>query len=275
MILVMLRTRDFILFITTAAFLVIAIGATVSWQSSSTISPEDSIKFVDTSDQEYTAEVYEPETISREENLENMRRKIAEGGGVALSAPAIEEVEVDDIAEEEEIVDELPDEEMVAVLQQCPDSVEYTGSWSVIDIETETIEGARIFYREVAVSPSPSPSPSTATTALSLSPETEREILLQLPIRSLPMLRSSCITSDVIGIAQDGSLIRNNEVGLYGVFGSGTLIGYALDGFPIYGVGDVVPDECGGAVVNGLYGYYLSSDREVILNCFAATPVSF
>ena len=83
----------------------------------------------------------------------------------------------------------------------------------------------------------------------------------------------TCLYSDVVGIAQDGSLIRNNEVGLYSVFGSDTLIGYALDGFPIYGKIKESGDKCGGSVVNGQYRYSLSDQREFILNCFSAPPV--
>ena len=66
--------------------------------------------------------------------------------------------------------------------------------------------------------------------------ETGPSAVLQLPSRTMPAASPSCIGSDVIGIANDGSLIRNDELSLYGVFGSETRIGYALDGLPIYGI---------------------------------------
>ena len=58
---------------------------------------------------------------------------------------------------------------------------------------------------------------------------------MQLPVRNIPSGGTTCISTDVIGIATDGSLIRNNEAGVYGIFGANTLVGWALDGFPIYG----------------------------------------
>jgi hypothetical protein len=90
----------------------------------------------------------------------------------------------------------------------------------------------------------------------------------------VPLNSESCVASDVIGIATDGSLIRNNEVGAYGVFGGGTLVGYALDGFPIYGVSEQKADICGGAMVGGQYRYVISSERATIINCFAGAPVA-
>jgi hypothetical protein len=98
--------------------------------------------------------------------------------------------------------------------------------------------------------------------------------VLQLPTRTTPSTNPTCLASDVIGIATDGSLIRNNEVGLYGIFGADTLIGYALDGFPIYGAGVGAVDACGGVVVSGVYRYQIQLKNETIINCFAGTPVS-
>jgi hypothetical protein len=78
----------------------------------------------------------------------------------------------------------------------------------------------------------------------------------------------------VIGITIGGSLIRNNEVGVYGVFGGDTLVGYALDGFPIYGTSGQKTDICGGGMIGGQYRYMISSSRGTIINCFAGTPVA-
>jgi hypothetical protein len=77
-----------------------------------------------------------------------------------------------------------------------------------------------------------------------------------------------------VGVAKDGSLIRNNEARLYGIFGEQTLVGYALDGFPIYGISESVVDACGGVSVAGQYRYQLSVERENIINCFAAKPIA-
>jgi hypothetical protein len=83
------------------------------------------------------------------------------------------------------------------------------------------------------------------------------------------------LPTDVVGIAQDGSLIRESEMALYGVFGGETLVGYALDGFPIYGSNPgAATDHCGGMMVGGQYRYYLSPERDSVINCFAGVPVT-
>ena len=102
----------------------------------------------------------------------------------------------------------------------------------------------------------------------------EKDILVQLPVRSAPLSDTRCLKQDVVGIATDGSLIRNTEVGLYGIFGPDTLIGYALDGFPIYGSGRNNTDMCGGYMSPTGYRYQLSADQETMIYCFSGIPVS-
>ena len=94
-------------------------------------------------------------------------------------------------------------------------------------------------------------------------------------LRTWPSGTTSCLPSDVIGIALDGSLIRNNEAALYTVFGGETLIGYALDGFPIYGMTPLLAtDRCGGVQIDGNYRYVLQPDRPGLITCFAGAPIT-
>lgn len=260
----MFRTRDFILIFVTVVFLVVAISATAWQQRSGSETQVDTLQLVETDDQEYTAQLSTPETLSREERLSEMRRKIAESGKLTLSDP--ETVTTEPSAEVE--VSELP---AGAVLLQCPSYQLYSGQWSPAGIQFEVTEGARLVYRETVTEQRSDPLATSSTPEM----VTDREILLQLPLQPVKLAQSTCLPSDVIGIAQDGSLIRNTEVGLYGIFGANTLIGYALDGFPIYGTSDAPTDSCGGSVVAGAYRYSLSQERDVILNCFAAQPASF
>jgi hypothetical protein len=160
-----------------------------------------------------------------------------------------------------------PEESVAAEPLLCPTYQLYGGSWIPAGLSIEVVEGARLVTRQRPPSASVS-----ASGTLALAPD--RVVLLQLPIRLSPSATPSCLPSDVVGIATDGSLIRNGEGGLYGVFGAETLIGYALDGFPIYGMHDIRGDICGGAVVAGQYRYHLSSTRDTILNCFSAPPIS-
>jgi hypothetical protein len=136
------------------------------------------------------------------------------------------------------------------------------------------VEGARLVYR-LGVPVEPINLVSDATSTIPVPPTSTDVVLAQLPLRTSPLSSPTCLPHDVVGIATDGSLIRNNEVALYTVFGGETLIGYALDGFPLYGVDDDAgTDSCGGVMVGGMYRYFLSLEREHILHCFSGTPVS-
>lgn len=252
----MFRTRDFVLIFVTVVFLVVAIGVTLVRQYFGGGEGEPVVAFVDTLEQEFTAELVEKAPLSREERVAEMRRKIAEGGELTLSSPEVAAA----VSPEEDVMEEVSTVPEPGV-QKCPGYSTYRGYWSPQGVHIELAEGARIVYRTLEQAPVGT---TTAT----------KDILVQLP--AYPVYTGSvCLPSDVIGIAQDGSLIRNDEVGLYGVFGEHTLIGYVFDGFPIYGVSSMKTDDCGGAVVAGEYRYYLSDERETILNCFAATPIKF
>lgn len=265
----MFRTRDYILVFTTVVFLLSAIGVTIWKQQSTEPVVIESLILAEVEEQNYTAEVYLPESLSREERLAEMRQKIAESGELSFSSPEAD-LEADSEVLEETLVLEV--EENSTEVKLCPGYIIYSGLWPASVVKVEVVEGARVVYQEVALDSSLAA--TTTTSSVVLAPQTEKDILLQLPIRTSPMPSAACLASDVIGVAQDGSLIRNNEARLYGVFGSDTLIGYALDGFPIYGVAEVPSDACGGQVINGQYGYYLSAERETVLNCFSSIPTS-
>jgi hypothetical protein len=265
----MFRTRDFILLFVTIVFLLVAISATVLNNESSTATARDVLEFAETSDENIAAEYYSPETLSREERLIDMRRKIAEGSDLMISTP---EIVVDlELVVDEDILDSLISKSP----KYCPGDVVYAGQWPVGDIKYEQTEGALVFYTEAEEIVEL----SRATTSSSTEPIFEtlyvKNNLLQLPVTPVLSISSHCLPTDVVGVALDGSLIRNNETSLYGLFGSGTLVGYALDGFPIYGVSSAETDVCGGTVLNGAYGYYLSEDRNTILNCYSAVPQEF
>ena len=256
----MFRTRDFVLVFTSVLFLVVAIGVTL-WQQHKQVGEynREQLVLVDTAGSVYDAKVAAPETLSREERLRSMREKISAGGEVVLyeSATQSEELVFGEESDDAEVL-------VGAVVQYCSWYAPFSGSWTGAGATFEVSDGARLIYHEVEI---------PAMTASGTVVETIKNVLLQLPLRVAPTPSISCLPSDVVGVATDGSLIRNNEVGLYGLFGSNTLIGYALDGFPIYGVTDSATDICGGQMVNGQYGYYLSDDRDTILYCFSAPPV--
>lgn len=247
---------------TAVMLLLVAIVTTLSNRVLNT-SLTSALILTESGEVDYEASVYVPESISREERISALRTKIAEGGDL-LSLAEPEEAEV--VLEEAEVVEEEAATTTAPGVsknepQLCAGYSKYGGVWDTSGIKFAVSEGSRIIYKEKM--------------ALDGSDIPQRETVLQLPIYSVPSSGSSvCVPTDVVGVAQDGSLIRNNEVELYSVFGESTLVGYALDGFPIYGTTNKPTDACGGKIESGQYRYYLSGERATVLSCFAATPVN-
>jgi hypothetical protein len=214
--------------------------------------------FVSTENGETASAVLEekPE-ISREDRVTDLARKVAaylkDSDNEEIIAPVTEvatttEVAVADVSEEQG--------EM-----RCASYARSGLDWSMQGLKVSETEGVLLVYRERAIA---------STSDLSAS----RDMLLELPLRGASLEMKQCIGSDVIGITQGGALIRNSDLGTYRVFGSSMLIGYALDGYPIYGAGSDKTDACGGRTVSGQYRYQLSPDRDTMINCFVGTPAS-
>jgi hypothetical protein len=134
--------------------------------------------------------------------------------------------------------------------------------WDARGVKMQVAEGARIYYRA-----------GTATASVGSTTTPTKEILAELPLRKSAS-GSYCIPTDVIGITENGFLIHNSDVALFAAYGSNALIGYALDGLPIYGASEVKIDQCGGAVVGGQYRYVLDAKRPTVIACYAGTPVA-
>lgn len=254
----LINTRNFFLYLLCVGFLVIAIVTTISKSDNGERVSQNSPAFITTDISEYGVEISEKEKIDREANLISLRNKIASSDkSQFISAPKTVSEEV-----KEEVV--LTSGKKAGE-DKCS-GYESPKSFSIPPgVEFEVVEGARIAYREV---------PVVSFSTTTQTSEYEKEVFLQLPLRTFPMTVQNCLPYDVVGVALDGSPIRNNEVGVYSIFGSDTLIGYALDGFSIYGKNDNVKlDACGGATVGGQYRYYLAKDASVILNCFSGVPI--
>ena len=261
-----LRTRNFLLYLLTAAFLIIAITVTVvkdiypeNVNTANVISANPNIEEVI-----YTAVVDEKPAMDRAGHLATLREKIAEFKESFIgSAPVPETTNT--------TAQEIPAIEPTNVLikeLECPLYQNYAKAWSPLGLKFSVVEGARLLYREVEAL-----GLSSTTSSSTLQAELTKEVLLQLPLLTYGATNKSCLPSDAVGIALDGSLIKNNEYSLYSIFKAETLVGYALDGFPIYGQSDVKTDECGGILVDNQYRYYLSKERKAVLHCYSGTPV--
>ncbi len=253
------RTRDFALFLLTVAFLVVGITSTVHTDLVS----EDNLASVAVFDvnasTSYEAVLPEKATDTRSSKLASLKEKIA----ALVLSPVPEEEVVEPV--KEEVTEEETKEVLLCPNYSAPKNI----AWQPQGLVFEVVEGARLVYRE-------SPLPATVNELGESVPGLpNKTVLLQLPLRSFPSSKGTCLSSDLIGVALDGSLMRNTEQSLYTIFGSETLLGYALDGFPIYGTNESInTDSCGGATVAGSYRYYLSTERAGLISCFAGEPIA-
>lgn len=258
----MIRTRDYVLGLSIVVFLLVGIGVTLLKQGYDFGTDLSATVFVASpSDAPTSASVSSEVEMSREERIASLRKKIAALGTLGNEPESTEVVadnatstSVSDVA----VVDIAED--------RCASYAPFSGIWNSKGVVVEEVEGARIVYKETAT-----PSVASGTAAL---PPAAKTLLLQLSVKSLPPATASCIPSDVIGITKHGSLIRNHEIAAYKTYDSNTLIGYALDGFPIYGASQTKTDTCGGVAMGGQYRYYIHPERSTILSCFAGKPAS-
>lgn len=254
----MFRTRDYVLMLSATVFLLVGIVSTLLMQGvwKGGLGQFATAFVAVNQDVSYEAKVTENASVSREDRIAQLKKKIATLG-IAAAAP--EEI----VTEDTKVSDEEKAESVVAVENRCAAYNMSAIAWNPAGIKVEEVEGARIAYRS-------NPAPATSTSAVFES----KQILLQLALPSLAAGAEQCIPTDVIGITTDGHLIKNNQINVFKVFKQETLIGYALDGFPIYGVSSIKKDICGGVIIQGQYRYQLDAQGKTMINCFAGVPVS-
>lgn len=247
----MIRTRDFLIYMCTLVFLVSAIGYTIlgDMQQQQTIATE--LAAAPSAAFAYGA-VAEASEFDREGYVEWLRGKIAAGAGADPEHPVTLET-VDETPPEAAIVATTPVTERAA--QYCAPQQDIggvLGSWDPNAAEVRVVEGARIVLGA------------------------ESRPLLQLPIRTVRAATDSCLPHVIIGVTEDGALIGNSDTPAYRAYGPDMLVGYALDGLPIYGPSaDAALDACGGTNAPTGYRYHVRADEPFILGCFAAPPASF
>jgi hypothetical protein len=261
----MFRTRDYALLLSAIVFLLVGIATTIFMERGFPfLGGQGAAVFTAApAAQSHEATVSEKSEQSREDRVASLRKKIAALGTLGGENPVEENPEAEQPSAS--TVPEAGDEPLKE--NRCSAYSAGDIAWNSAGVKISEAEGARIVYRENKSVTHSSSSSSTVSTA------TTKQVLAELPIRTLPSGSQNCIASDVIGITKNGALIRNKELSLYASFGN-VLIGYALDGFPIYGAADVKTDVCGGVVVAGQYRYQITNNRDTIIACYAGLPVS-
>jgi hypothetical protein len=209
---------------------------------------------------DYTAENRNSTTLDRASIIDRLRSAIAQGEPEVEPNPSVEESE-----------NSVSDADVVEVQREIDyctnfdDSLGVAGSWPATGV-TFVEEGG---FRKVTLRTTPISSASSSATS------TVNERLL-IVLQQAPMpYTSSCVPGDVIGISAAGRLLLNSQVALYRGYGAEYLIGYARDGFPIYGYYEGPTDSCGGYQHPSGYRYTITPDRDQVLSCFKSTPASF
>lgn len=244
----MISTRDFLLYLVALLFVLYGIGGTLfydSWHVASTKS--EPVPF--TNEEVLLGAVITTAVDTRSENINRLRSKLASGAGEAPAGPPVfTSVDETITSSSSQAGGELF---LCSGYQAAGKDLV---AWPATGVVDTVIEGARV-YRDL---------------------NSEGSVLLQLPASPVAMASPNCLPSSVVGVTLSGQLIDNQATSLVRAE-SAVLIGYALDGFPIYTKPEalVALDECGGTSAFGDYRYLVGADQDFLLACFKGIPASF
>lgn len=245
----MFRTKDLLLVGVVIVFLVSGIGLTLSVKKSesTTVAPQALTgEPVST-----TVALPADNTPTIAENRLRMQEKIAAYMPETRLLDSEPEQSEEVVYEEEIVAEEILASSSQKESQNCPNPAFYVGAWPSDSRSTVVQEGVPVVLEQHGTTTVP---------------------VVQLP-QFVQNSYVTCPYSDVVGVTTDGVLIHNTDVDWYSVFMADTLIGYALDGAPIYGRSAAQLDECGGRIFEGVYRYELQDSRKTVIGCFGGTPV--
>jgi hypothetical protein len=245
------RTRDFLLIALSIGFLVLTITSTLI----ATYAPDEpdtteNVIFADSEVDIQGGETPDTVALSRAERRERLRQQIASQADLFI------------FEGDTETVPEEASDTVVTEPLRCATYLPYIQPWQPADHTFRTVEGARVLFRKSVTNV------STSTAQL------DEVAVAVLPIMPRITGTPNCLPSDIIGFTPNGALIRNSDTALYQAVPEETLIGFALDGFPLYGASAGTRDACGGRTVAGLYRYQVNTTGSTLLNCFSATPAN-
>ena len=264
----MIRTRDLFVFIATLFALLVGIALTLS--SDILKMSQDVATFFAPREEsvEFTAEAPQEE-INREDIISRLRNALALHESSIEPQPSVEE----DAVEETEIMSEVSTSIGVERCAGGDDAVAYAKSWPLAGVSVQQNGTLRTVVHEetnIGLTSSSAASSTGSSTAASVN-----TVLLTLPVSPYASAEPHCVPSDIIGVTTSGSLMFNNDAAFYRGYGSEYLIGYARDGYPIYGYYEGVLDNCGGYMHAQGYRYSVSATKDHLLSCFTAAPASF
>lgn len=266
----MIRTRDLVLFVATLFFLGVGIAVTLLKESGLPFSMETVLYFNPSQDASSTFGAQGTQTeINRDDVITRLRNALALDNTEVEPNPSVESPSAEMQAEE--------DADDSSGVQRCGDSDDaavYAQSWPLTGVSIITAGSMReVVHTETSgIAVVDVNASSTASTSAGI--QSIKKTLIAFP--QFPAGgQTHCVPSDVVGVTISGSLMFNNDAPFYRGYGPEYLIGYARDGFPIYGYYEGQVDACGGYMHASGYRYAVSPDRDHVIGCFSAAPSSF
>lgn len=263
----MIRTRDLVLFVITLLILGAAILVTLSKEFHGAVT---GLLLTDATTKEYEATRPDtPAMLDREANRARLREKIALDTSTITTDP---DTFVDEAVGDEVIVtDAALSLDGTSAVTSCggDDVLPNLKAWPVAGASLTVRAGTRIVYEQTPSAPLAAEPGATTTPP---TPQTQEHIFLALPLQPVSAAHTSCVPSEVVGVTPSGTLIFNSDVAIWKYVNADTQIGFARDGFPIYGMYTGAVDACGGYQSSTGYRYTVSPDRPFILGCYTATP---
>ncbi len=251
-------------------FLLLGISLTVS-QDRNDASGTESIQFSKATPE--IIGVYEEKTTDRPSLIARLKAAIANNESVIVSEDSVNELE-DDIA-----VGETDSTFTLLKCNETKDAITYARNWPREQVEVSEVEGVRLIAQVEVVELLPTENllatSSVSSPAIPPLTETIKMELARLPLLPQKLSSPTCLDSEIIGVNLAGELMFNSDAIAYRSRPALELIGYARDGFPIYGSHTGVTDECGGYEVAGQYRYSVGSDRTQFIGCYYGEPQSF
>ncbi len=209
----------------------------------------------------YDASVPETMSVDYDSNIARLRALIASGEVSVVPQP---DTFLDDIPETETDVAVPPPAVAASYCLYSDDTLPYISAWPQTGLKLTTRGQYRVLEKTETILP-----------AGTTTPEVVTEQLLALPLSPTPVGTPACLPSAVVGVTQSGGPIFNENPQIWSAVAAETLIGYARDGYPIYGRYDGVVDACGGYQSPTGYRYVISPTQTFIVGCYVAKPASF
>ncbi len=205
---------------------------------------------------------------NKEDTITRLRNLLSQNDTTVVPTPSVVQNEVKEENAEKPVTSSV-------TLQACggDDALEAQQLWPQNAVQVRIENG----FRTVVQVTTESVQNIGTTTASSSVVTTNVATTTLLQMRAYPVVlgSTSCVSSQVIGVNIDGSLLMNQDTSLNSERGPDDLIGYARDGFPIFGVYEGETDECGGYQHVQGYRYSIGTNRDFILGCYVGIPSPF